>query len=216
MPSSTHAHGLIIITLIFLSIFLPHVVFSPLLSYPTKSEWMCSSIFLILIISRQMVVQLPCRWWWWWWMRAGESWEASRYVQYAPAVVGPKGSACPLHVAMPSIATFPIDLLASAPSPLKHAIALIAIFSCFSCNFPTVSPNLRLYHSFSPFHHHTNSIGVGWEIGYWSLSYKPATFLICFAIFFFPQWFMYRCNYPWYVYYSLFSMCFVILIPRLP
>lgn len=143
------------------------------------------SFFCLFSYPMQMVVQLPCRWWWWWWMRAGESWEASRYVQYAPAVVGPKGSACPLHVAMPSIATFPIDLLASAPSPLKHAIALIAIFSCFSCNFPTVSPNLRLYHSFSPFHHHTNSIGVGWEIGYWSLSYKPATFLICFAIFFF-------------------------------
>lgn len=96
-----------------------------------------------------MVVQHPCRWWWW--MRAGENWEVSRYAHYAPAVVEPKGSACPLHVAMPSIVTFPIDLLASALSPLKHAIAFNAIFSSFSCNFPKVN------HSFSPSNHDTNS-----------------------------------------------------------
>lgn len=70
------------------------------------------------------------RWrWWWWWMRAEGNLEASRYVPCAPAVVEQKGFACPLLVAMPSIATFLIDPLASAHSHPRPVIALDAIFS---------------------------------------------------------------------------------------
>jgi len=49
-------------------------------------------------------------------------------VPCAPAVEQ-KGFACPLLVAMPSIATFLIDLLASVHSHPRPVIALDAIFS---------------------------------------------------------------------------------------
>lgn len=62
-------------------------------------------------------------------MRAEENLEASRYVPCALAVVEQKGCACPLHVAMPSIATFLIDPLDFAHSLPRHVIALDAIFS---------------------------------------------------------------------------------------
>ncbi|TKY52040.1 hypothetical protein E2542_SST23560 [Spatholobus suberectus] len=119
-------------------------------------------------------------------MRAGGSWEASRYVHYAPAVVDPKGSAYLLPVATPSIATFPIDLLASVPSPLKPVIALNAIFNYFSCNFPSGNPNVksRILGLIIIFH---LSINILIRVLYWvrvgigqsCLSYKPATFVIC-------------------------------------
>jgi hypothetical protein len=49
-------------------------------------------------------------------------------VHCALAVVEPKASACHLLVAMPSIATFPIDLSASVVSLPRPVIALNAIF----------------------------------------------------------------------------------------
>ncbi|KAG4911113.1 hypothetical protein JHK82_057119 [Glycine max] len=106
-------------------------------------------------------------------MRAEESWEASRYVHYAPAVVEQKGSACPLPVAMPSIATFPIDLLAFVPSPLKPVIALNAIFNAFSCNFPSVNPRILglIIIFYLNFNQHTNS-GVMF-CGGWNRTVKP-------------------------------------------
>ncbi|KAE9612011.1 hypothetical protein Lalb_Chr06g0168471 [Lupinus albus] len=65
---------------------------------------------------KQMRLQFPLK-------RVEGSWEASRYVHYALAVVVLKGCACPLLVAMPSIAPFPTNLLASVPSPLRLVIA---------------------------------------------------------------------------------------------
>jgi hypothetical protein len=65
-------------------------------------------------------------------MRAGGGWGASRYVHCALAVVGPKASACHLLVAMPSIATFPIDLSASVLSLPRPVIALDAISDSLS------------------------------------------------------------------------------------
>lgn len=95
--------------------------------------------FFFFMIRRQMGHFQWCPWWrlgrwrwWWWWMRAEGNLEASRYVPCAPAVVEQKGCACPLLVAMPSIATFLIDLLAFAHSHQRPVIALDAIFSPLS------------------------------------------------------------------------------------
>jgi len=142
-------------------------------------------------------------------MRAEGNWEASRYVHYATAVVEPKGSACPLHVAMPSIATFPIDLLAFVPSPLKPVIALNAIFNVFSCKCPV--ENIGLNNNFSPFNQHTNEfrclIWWGWNRGQLSLSYKPASIsVIDFAVCFIMD--HVSMHEPWYVYCSLFSVLY--------
>lgn len=60
-------------------------------------------------------------------MRRGGDWGASRYVHCALAVVEQEGCACPLRVAMPSTATSPTALLASALSLPRPAIALDAI-----------------------------------------------------------------------------------------
>lgn len=90
----------------------------------------------IFMIRRQMGHFQWCLWWklgrwiWWcWWMRAEGSLEASRYVLCALAVVELKGFAWPLPVAMPSIATFQTDPLASVHSHPRPVIALDAIFN---------------------------------------------------------------------------------------
>lgn len=57
----------------------------------------------------------------------GEDWVgASRSVPCALAVVGPKATACPPLVAMPSIATSQTGPLASVLLPPRPAIALAA------------------------------------------------------------------------------------------
>jgi hypothetical protein len=55
--------------------------------------------------------------------------EFSGYVLYVHAVVEQKGFAYLLLVAMQSIATFPISLLASVHLHLSTVIALVAIFN---------------------------------------------------------------------------------------
>lgn len=60
-------------------------------------------------------------------MRAGGSWVASRFVHFALAAVVPRGTASHLLVAIPSIATFQTDPLASVLSLPKHVIVLAAI-----------------------------------------------------------------------------------------
>lgn len=100
--------------------------------------WVFCGLNVCFLIWRQM--GLWCLWlrqgrwkrWWWSWTRRGGSWGASRYVHYALAVVEPKGCACHLLVAMPSIATFPIGLLASVLSLQRPVIALDAISSSLS------------------------------------------------------------------------------------
>ena len=60
-------------------------------------------------------------------MRAGGSWEASRYVLSVLAVEGPKASASPPLAAMPSTATSQTGPLVSALSLPKPVIAFAAI-----------------------------------------------------------------------------------------
>lgn len=113
--------------------WLPSVMFPVNFLLGSDVNWKRLFFFMI---RRQMGHFQWCPWWrlgrwrwWWWWMRAEGNLEASRYVPCAPAVVEQKGCACPLLVAMPSIATFLIDLLAFAHSHQRPVIALDAIFS---------------------------------------------------------------------------------------